>query len=151
MKPGLRAGAAAGVIGTLALNAATYVDMTMRARPASGLPAEAAGLQAKRAGVHLGQGEEAENRKSGLGALMGYATGVAVGALYGLLVRRRPARGLRHGMLLALVAMGGANGPLVAMGLADPRKWGASDWLSDLGPHLAYGWATASAYRSVTR
>ena len=27
----------------------------------------------------------------------------------------------------------------VALGLTDPREWSASDWLSDLVPHLAYG------------
>jgi hypothetical protein len=151
MKPGLRAGAIAGLVGTVALNAATYADMTLRGRPASSLPAQAAGLMAERAGVHLGGGEEAEHRQSALGTLLGYATGVTVGVVYGLLAGRRPPRRVRHAVLLALTAMSGANGPMVAMGLTDPRKWGASGWLSDLVPHLAYGWATTATYRTVTR
>jgi hypothetical protein len=32
-----------------------------------------------------------------------------------------------------------ADGPLVKLGLTDPRTWSPADWLSDVIPHLAYG------------
>ena len=31
-----------------------------------------------------------------------------------------------------------ANGPMTALGITDPRTWSATDWVSDLVPHLAY-------------
>jgi hypothetical protein len=42
-----------------------------------------------------------------------------------------------------------ANGPMTAMGLTDPRTWSRTDWLSDVLPHLAYGWVTASTYAAT--
>jgi hypothetical protein len=35
---------------------------------------------------------------------------------------------------------------MVAMGVTDPRSWPVSSWLSDLLPHLAYGFATAAVF-----
>ena len=32
-----------------------------------------------------------------------------------------------------------ANGPMTVLGVTDPRTWSATDWISDLVPHLAYG------------
>jgi hypothetical protein len=94
-------GIAAGAVGTIALDVITYLDMVVRARPASSLPAEVAGALVERAGVELSadgnQSERAANRRSGLGALFGYCVGLGVGAAYGLLrsvlpVPRRPPR-----------------------------------------------------------
>ena len=53
-------GTAAGAVGTAALNAATYTDMAVRARPPSSVPAEVAGKLAEKAGVDLGSDEEAQ-------------------------------------------------------------------------------------------
>jgi hypothetical protein len=80
----LRAGVIAGAAGTTALNVVTYLDMALRARPASELPAKAAGEVTGRAGIELGTGKAGESRRDAIGALLGYATGLGVGALYAL-------------------------------------------------------------------
>jgi hypothetical protein len=85
MRKPLLWGLAAGAVGTIALDVVTYLDMVVRARPASSLPAEVAGAIVKRAGV-----EPAGNRRSGLGALFGYGVGLGVGGAYGLLRSRLP-------------------------------------------------------------
>lgn len=146
------AGAAAGAAGTVALNAATYADMVIRARPASSVPATVAARLADRAGIDLsGEGEDgetAQNRQNGLGALFGIATGVGVGTAYGLV---RPALGrdvskARAGVVLGLAAVAGSDVPSAALGVTDPARWGVNSWVSDLVPHLAYGFVTAAAY-----
>jgi hypothetical protein len=145
-------GAAAGAAGTTALNAVTYVDMAVRGRPASSTPEDTVEKLAHLAGVEVPGDEQIRgNRLSGLGALSGIATGVAVGALAGLLVRsvRMP------GPVLALVvggaAMTGANVPMTRLGVTDPRSWGAAGWASDVVPHVAYGVVTAAVARSLIR
>ena len=91
MRRGVLAGLVAGAAGTVALNVATYADMAIRGRPASGVPSQMAGILAERAGIDLSGGrgeaakEQAEHRKSGAGALLGYGSGLGVGAAYGLL------------------------------------------------------------------
>lgn len=140
-------GTAAGAVGTVALNAATYADMAVRARPSSSVPAEVAGTLAERAGVDLGSDEAEQNRKSGLGALSGYVVGLGVGTAYGLV---RPHLGdvskTRAGVVLGLAAMAGSDVPATALGVTDPTTWGLDSWASDIVPHLAYGLATALAY-----
>src|SRR6266536_4517209 len=64
-------GALAGAAGTTALNAATYLDMAMRARPASGTPQQAVAQLGERTGRPVtGTGEERDNRLAGLGPLL---------------------------------------------------------------------------------
>ncbi|HZD38525.1 MAG TPA: hypothetical protein VE664_07785 [Actinomycetes bacterium] len=154
MRKTLLVGMAAGAVGTVALDVSTYLDMVVRARPSSGMPAETAGAVAERAGVDLGgDGESAErasNRKSGLGALFGYGVGIGLGTLYGLLrpaVRRlpRPAAGVG----LGLAAMAASDVPPTVLGITDPRSWDRSSWASDLIPHLAYGLATALTFDAL--
>jgi hypothetical protein len=88
-----------------------------------------------------------QKRLSGLGALMGYATGLTVGALYGL---ARPASGKLSlppaGLALGAVAMAGSDVAAVATGATDPRTWGSSGWLADIVPHAIYGLGTVAAY-----
>jgi len=123
-------GAVAGAVGTLALNATTYADMAIRARPASSVPAEVAGKFAEGVGVDLSGGdgrEAAQNRRSGLGALFGIATGLGVGAAYRLV---RSALGpevsrTKAGVVLGLAARA-ADVPSAALGVTDPTKWGAN-------------------------
>ena len=149
----LMLGAAAGAAGTTALNAVTYLDMAWRARPSSSTPQQLVEAGAQAVGVDIpGEGEERENRLSGLGPLTGIATGVGVGLAYGLLdtLRLRPSRTV--GMLLAGgAAMAGSVLPLAAAGVSDPRSWDASSWASDIVPHLAYGavvaWTMEAAHR----
>jgi len=146
-------GAAAGAAGTTALNAVTYLDMAWRGRPASSTPQQLVEKVADSLDVDIpGEGEERQNRLSGLGPLAGIATGVGVGLAYGLLdtFRLRPPKTL--GMLLAGAgAMAGSVLPLSATGISDPVTWDASAWASDVVPHLAYGavvaWTMDAAHR----
>jgi hypothetical protein len=139
-------GAAAGAAGTTALNAATYLDMALRGRPASSTPQESVEKLSESAGVSIpGEREERDNRVAGLGPLMGLVTGVGVGVVLGALrgLGLRPPI-LVEAALATAVAMAGANAPMTATGLTDPRQWSATDWLADAIPHLAYGLVTAS-------
>jgi hypothetical protein len=137
-------GAAAGAAGTTALNAATYADMAMRARPASSTPQQAVDELAERSGHPVpGDGEEHENRLQGIGPLAGILTGVGIGMAAGLLrpiITRLPAP--VGAVALGAAAMAGADVPLSKLGLTDVSSWSASDWLSDVVPHLSYGLVT---------
>jgi hypothetical protein len=151
VKPGVAAGTIAGAVGTLALDVVSYGDMLLRGRAASGLPGQAAARLAEIAGVDLGgpESDAAGNRGAALGALLGYGTGVAVGAAFGRWARRRHV-GAVTGLALGAVAMTVANTPMVAQRLTDPRTWGVAGWVSDIVPHLAYGSVTVSTYRAIT-
>jgi hypothetical protein len=151
VKRGLAAGTVAGAVGTLTLDVVSYGDMLLQGRAASALPGQAAARLSEIAGVGLGapDSDAARNRGTALGALLGYATGVAVGAAFGVWARRR-SPGAAAGPALGVVAMAVANGPMVAQRLTDPRTWGVRGWLSDIVPHLAYGWATVGTYRAIT-
>lgn len=153
MMRNLLAGVAAGAAGTTALNAATYLDMATRARPASTTPDDTVRKAQELTGVSLGESDaDADNRRSALGALLGIASGLATGAVYGLLrphLRRVPLTLL--GVGAGLAANVGTTGPMAALGVTDPRTWPADSWVSDLVPHLAYGLATVAAYEALRR
>lgn len=142
----LARGLVAGAAGTAALNVVTYLDMAARGRSASSMPAEAAGKLAHVAGVGLGEGDTERNRTEGLGALLGYATGLGVGASYGLVRARVHLPTPVGALLLGAAAMAGSDVPLTALGLTDPRSWPLSSWAMDVVPHLAYGVVTAWAF-----
>ncbi|HZY76784.1 MAG TPA: hypothetical protein VFE40_10720 [Jatrophihabitantaceae bacterium] len=146
-------GAAAGAAGTTALNATTYADMAIRARPASSTPQQAVDEMARRGGHPVpGEGEEHENRLQGLGPLTGILTGVGIGMAAGLLrpiVTRLP---LPIGAAaLGAAAMAGANVPLSKLGLTDVSSWSTTDWISDVVPHLSYGLVTFWTLRGERR
>jgi hypothetical protein len=146
-------GLVAGAAGTTALNAATYLDMTLRARPASSTPQEAVRSLADKAGIDIpGDDGAADNRGSGLGGLLGVAAGMAAGlpvaAVQGALGRRSSV-----GLLSVTATVAGlvaGNAPMTLLGVTDPRRWSAADWLSDLLPHMAYGVATAIVLEMLT-
>jgi hypothetical protein len=144
MVKGLFRGAAAGAAGTTALNAVTYLDMALRARPASETPQQAVAKIAEQAGIDVpGDSAQKQNRLNGLGPLAGIVTGVGIGATAGLLspiIGRLPT--LAGATLLGAAAMAGSNLPLTRLGLTDPSTWSAVDWLSDVVPHLVYGLVT---------
>ncbi len=149
-------GTAAGAVGTVALNAVTYGDMMVRGRPASSVPSQVAGQLIEKAGIDLSaQSEEqggptAQNRQSGLGALQGFAVGLGIGAVYGLVrLSLGDVSKVRAGVVLCLAAMAASDGPAVALGVTDPRQWDLNSWLSDIVPHLAYGLATALSYDAL--
>jgi len=147
----LLAGAAAGAAGTTALNAATYVDMVIRGRPASDTPQRSVEAIAEQTGLRVpGTGQTRDNRLTGLGALSGLATGVAVGVAFGGLraagLRPRPVIGAG---LVGLAAMVATDASMVRLGVTDPRSWSAADWLADLIPHLAYGTVVATVLDAV--
>jgi hypothetical protein len=87
-----------------------------------------------------GEGETRENRLQGLGPMTGLVAGVGVGVVTGLAraagLRSQPLVGTALTTLGVLVA---ANGPMTVLGITDPRTWSATDWISDVVPHLAYG------------
>jgi len=149
---GLVAGAAAGAAGTTALNVLTYLDMAGRGRPASDTPERSVAAIAERAGVEVpGEGDERDHRLAGLGALSGLVTGVAIGAVAGLLraFGLRPGS-LTGGVLLGAGAMAATDGSMIALGVTDPRTWDAAGWASDAVPHLAYGLVTGATLRALT-
>lgn len=148
-------GASAGALGTVALNIVTYADMVLRARPASTVPARTAGRLAERADIDLApdqqDGEDTvQNRTQGLGALLGFLTGLGVGAGYGLLRSYVSLSKPVASLALGAAAMAGSDVPATVVGATNPKKWGAESWVSDIVPHLAYGIVTAVAYDTLS-
>jgi hypothetical protein len=134
-------GAAAGAAGSTALNAVTYLDMTVRGRGSSSTPERTVETLAEKAHLPIpGDDETRQNRVQGLGPLTGLVAGVGVGVVVGLVraagFRSQPVVGTLLTTAGVLVA---ANGPMTVLGITDPRTWSATDWVSDLVPHLAYG------------
>ncbi len=146
-------GAAAGVLGTNALNAVTYGDMVLRGRPPSTAPEETVRKALEAIGLEVpGDAHTRLNRLSGLGALGGMVTGAGLGAALGVLrvLGFRPGR-VAGSLVAAAIAMVGANTPLAALRVSDPREWTVQDWLADVLPHLAYGVVTHAAMASADR
>lgn len=150
---GLLIGLAAGAAGTTALNAVTYLDMTVRARPASSSPEDTAEKLADKLGVDIpGDDDARKNRLAGLGPLIGLFAGIGVGGALGV----AGAFGFRPNLLVAggltgAAAMAGTDAPMAALGVTDPRAWAVKDWLSDAVPHLAYGLVTAAVAGALDR
>ena len=146
-------GAAAGAAGSTALNAVTYLDMAVRGRGTSSTPEDTVEKLAETAHLSIpGDGDTRRNRLQGLGPLMGLVAGIGVGVLGGL------ARASGHrsstpvgATLTTLGVLVAANGPMTVLGVTDPRTWSASDWVSDLVPHLAYGVVVATTMDAFDR
>jgi hypothetical protein len=151
---GTARGVLAGAAGTTALNAATYLDMALRGRPASDSTEQLVQAAADRASLAIpGDKDEQGNRVQGLGPLSGIAVGVAVGAVAGVAHRGLARRGralpaVVEVPLIGGVAMALADVPLKLLGISDPAAWGAADWASDAIPHLLYGLVTYAVLRS---
>jgi hypothetical protein len=150
---GLLSGAAAGAAGTTALNAATYLDMTVRGRPSSDTPQQSVKVIEDRLPADIpGEGETYENRVSGLGSLSGIATGVGIGVVAGVLRRLGVRLPVPVGAVLTgVAAMTATDVSMARLGVSDPRSWSTADWLSDLLPHLAYGAVTYAALAALDR
>ena len=133
-------GAAAGAAGSTALNAVTYLDMVVRGRGPSSTPEQTVEALAQKAHVSIpGDDEKRSNRVQGLGPITGLAAGVGIGVVVGLVraagYRSQPLVGTLLTTLGVLVA---TNGPMTVLGITDPRTWSATDWASDIVPHVAY-------------
>lgn len=144
-------GVAAGAAGTTALNAATYLDMAVRGRPASDTPERTVESLTGRVGWTVPGADGArDNRLSGLGALAGITTGLVVGALAGALrgfgFRPPPVLGA---VLTGAAAMAVTDVTLAGLKVSDPRTWSPGAWLSDVLPHLAYGATTHAILASL--
>jgi drug/metabolite transporter (DMT)-like permease len=144
-------GLAAGAVGTSLLNTVTYLDMALRGRPSSSLPAEDVEEVSDRAGVSLGSDEDtASARKEALGALLGFVTGFAGGVAYA--AARPLARNAPWPAAAALTGVGvmlATDLTSTALGTTDPRSWSPADWLSDAVPHLAYGAGVVLSYDAL--
>jgi hypothetical protein len=101
-------------------------------------------------GVDLqGDDEKTTARRDGLAALLGYATGAAVGVAGALVFGVR--RGVvGRGLLLGASAMLASMVPMTIQGLTDPRRWGLAGWLEDVVPHVAYGLAASAALEALS-
>lgn len=160
------AGLVAGAAGTLALNVTGYVDMLVRGRAASRLPADVAGKLADEIGLPLDfdieldastdddeeQDSRIASRQEALGALLGYANGLGIGAAYGMLrlVLPRPPTWLA-GAGLGSLAMAASDYPAAKLGLTDPQTWSRADWMADVVPHMAFGVVTAAAFEAIKK
>jgi len=155
-------GLAAGAAGTIALNIAAYLDMLVRGRPASQLPAKVAGRLADEIGLPLDfdlepadsddddgarESERLASRQEAIGALLGYASGLQIGVLYAMvrLVLPRPPTWLA-GAALGSLAMAASDYPAMSLGLTDPKSWSGADWAADVVPHMAFGIVTAATF-----
>ena len=150
------AGMVAGAVGTVALNMATYADMAMRGRSSSSAPSQLIDVVAKSIHVPLSskgvgaKDEQAQNRESGLGALLGYVNGLGTGVMYGLIRSQLDEVSLPlAGIGVGLAAMAASDVPLVATHVSNPKSWGVSGWASDLIPHLIYGLITVVTYEAL--
>lgn len=150
----MTAGLASGAVGTEALNIATYLDVAIRGRSQSSVPSQAAQKLAEKAGIKplTEESETAQNRRSGVGALLGYVTGLSVGAAYGII---RPLIGWLplpvRAVAVAAAAMAASDIPSTMLGVTDPKEWPASSWAADIVPHLIYGAATVIAYEGFNK
>lgn len=152
----LLAGIAAGAAGTTALNAVTFLDMVLRARPSSTTPEDTVRAAEDATGLSLADAgpdsDDADARRSGLGALLGIAAGLGTGMAYGLarpLLDGLPAP--VRGLLVGIAANVATTGPMAVAGVTDVREWTAGSWVGDLVPHLAYGLATALVADALLR
>lgn len=139
-------GAIAGAVGTTALNATTFLDMAVRARPASSTPEQVVERGARLIGASLPEDEDdRQARTSGIGSLLGALAGVSAGVVLGALQATGRPRSRASTLGTAWgVAMLAGNGPMTALKVTDPRSWSAGDWAADVAPHLAYAVAAVA-------
>lgn len=156
LKSALR-GLVAGAAGTVALDIATYLDMAIRGRSSSNAPSRMIDTIAEK--IHLplssqgagSQDQMAQNRESGLGALLGYVNGLGTGAIYGMIRSQFDEVPLPlAAAAVGLGAMAASDVPMVALRVSDPKTWGLSGWLADAIPHLIYGIVTVATHEALS-
>lgn len=146
-------GLLAGAAGSAILDTVTYADMLLRGRAPSSLPEHVVAKLAALAGYEVfarpdeSLGAETKNRRAALAALIGYLDGFGSGVALGLirpLVPRLPR--VVVASFLAALTLVVSEGTATALGQTDPREWSPGDWLSDIVPRFAYGWAACLAF-----
>jgi hypothetical protein len=149
-------GTAAGAVGTVALDITSYADMVIRGRSASNAPARLVSTVANIVGLPLSshgvgvEDETAQNRASGLGALLGYMNGLGMGLIYGLLRSQREEVSIPLASIgVGLAAMAASDIPLVTLKVSNPKTWGVSGWAADIIFHLIYGLATVTTFEAL--
>ncbi|HEX6799884.1 MAG TPA: hypothetical protein VF116_19390 [Ktedonobacterales bacterium] len=148
-------GLGAGAAGTVTLNIVTYGDMALRGRPPSSTPQHIAATLARWArllpleDVPGSNPPQAQHRETAFGALMGYATGLGVGALYGVLQPRVNLPLVVGGLAAGMLTEAASDSTAIAIAGSNPKTWGLSGWLEDLIPHAAYGLMVALVYRAL--
>jgi hypothetical protein len=141
-------GIAAGAAGTAVLNATTYADMAIRARPPSKVPKRVVKAVARRTGVR----RLPRSRTEGLSMLLGYADGFGSGVLFGVLrPRMRGVPWFVAGFGLGAFTLVLSEGTATALGTTDPRRWGLSGWLMDLVPRTLYGCVTCLVFDALAQ
>ena len=138
----LRASLLAGIGGTLAITASTTLEMRLRGRPASQVPADT---------IERLLGRELDPPlRQAAGTAAHLASGLALGpprVLLASIVAREPAATL----LFALVASAPDVVIVPALGVTEPPwQWGATELAISLAHHLAYA-AGASAGLALSR
>jgi hypothetical protein len=142
---GVRRGLIAGAAGVTALDAVTYLDMLVRGRPASDVPARTVNELAKKIGIDRldADDDKTNNRRSATGALVGYADGVLGGVAYGALHSAVRIPWPLGAALLAGLTLLVGEGSAARVGVVDWSKWSAKEWIADIVPRLAYGGVAA--------
>ena len=145
------AAVAAGAVGTIALDAMSYLDMLVRGRPASTVPAKVATRITDAVGIGLGEESRKDSRGNAIGGLLGNLTGVSVALCYGL-TRRFTARPptLPTGLAVGAVAMVTSDVPATLTGATRPSQWGWVGWLADIAPHAVYGLVTVAVHDALS-
>jgi hypothetical protein len=148
-------GMLAGAAGIVVLDAYTYGDMLLRGRPASVVPSAVAKIVAQKLGVESLASDDApnaDNRRSGAGALFGYGVGIGAGAGYAAL---RPAFEAWMpwpiaGVLLGASTLVASEGGATALGATDWSTWSLADWVSDIVPRTLYGLTVAAVFHHLS-
>jgi hypothetical protein len=139
-------GLAAGAAGTGTMTVAQTVYSKATGGGSSSTPAQVG----KRIIEGVLKREVPEERMEQLNNVMHWAYGTSWGALYGIAAGSRRPSPLRGGLLFALGVWGASLVELPAMGLAPPVwEYEPKDLAPDLGFHLVYGVAVATAFKIV--
>jgi hypothetical protein len=143
------AGTVAAAVGTVLLDIVTYTDMAVRGRAPSTVPATTVNNLAQYLGLEglAADDETSANRRSGFGALLGYANGIAIGGAYGALGPLAQKLPLTiRALAVGGVTMAAADVLATKSGATDPKTWDIKGWLSDIIPHVVFGYAVACTY-----
>jgi predicted TIM-barrel enzyme len=119
------------------------------------MPAEVIRRLAARAGITPlsipteEAGGATNNRRTALGAISGYTIGTLIGTFYGAIAERNPGGGTLRVVALGALAMAASDVPATLLGATDIARWTVDSWISDIVPHLAYGFVTAGAFAAM--